>query len=266
MKSSSKRLFTVLMLFVAVAIFSMATVTASVASTPQVYATTEDSVEIETKYKKVSTYKITFNANGGKIGSKTKEIANIKKGSKIKKLPATPKRTGYVFKGWYTKKSGGTKVTVSARPAKNIILYAQWTKKASSKTLNAAEKKLVGTWSSVSSMGTFFSASGTSLGTAGGGSMTTYKSDGTYSHAFVIKIAYPGVSHYEEGLWSADGNTVKRVALKQQQSTDDGKTWKNLVPLRNPNVSQKYLLGTDERGHYIHIDPMSGPKLYKNEM
>ena len=116
----------------------------------------------------------------------------------------------------------------------------------------------------VSARGTFYTSSGTSVGTSGGGSMTTYKSDGTYVRAFLIQIAYPGLAHYEEGIWSANGDTIKRVALKQQQSTDDGKTWHYLIPLRNPNVSEKYILGTDEKGSYLHIDPSSGPKLYKN--
>ena len=44
-------------------------------------------------------------------------------------LPS-PTRTGYVFSGWYTAASGGTKIGnggASYTPAKNITLYAQWT-------------------------------------------------------------------------------------------------------------------------------------------
>ena len=36
---------------------------------------------------------------------------------------------GYAFAGWYTKKSGGTKVTASTKFAKGTKLYAHWAKK-----------------------------------------------------------------------------------------------------------------------------------------
>lgn len=43
-----------------------------------------------------------------------------------------PVRKGYVFKGWYTKKSGGTKITaakkVTITKGKTQKLYAQWSK------------------------------------------------------------------------------------------------------------------------------------------
>lgn len=40
----------------------------------------------------------------------------------------TAGRKGYVLKGWYTKKTGGTKVTTSTVINKDQTLYAQWTK------------------------------------------------------------------------------------------------------------------------------------------
>lgn len=40
----------------------------------------------------------------------------------------TAARKGYVLKGWYTKKSGGTKVTTATVIKKNQTLYAQWSK------------------------------------------------------------------------------------------------------------------------------------------
>ena len=72
------------------------------------------------------TLTITWNYNGGKIGKDTKTTTTIKKGAKIGKLPKTPTYTGYTFKGWYTKMTGGTKVTVSTKPAKDVTYYAQW--------------------------------------------------------------------------------------------------------------------------------------------
>jgi uncharacterized repeat protein (TIGR02543 family) len=38
-----------------------------------------------------------------------------------------PAKAGYAFKGWYTKKSGGTKITTKTKVTKNVAYYAQWT-------------------------------------------------------------------------------------------------------------------------------------------
>lgn len=46
------------------------------------------------------------------------------------KLPKTPVRSGYVFKGWYTKKEGGTKIKKNTVvPLTKKTYYAQWSKK-----------------------------------------------------------------------------------------------------------------------------------------
>lgn len=73
------------------------------------------------------TYKITYNANKGKLSTKSK---TVKYDSKIGTLKV-PKRSKYNFTGWYTKKKGGTQYTASMIYTKdgNITLYAQWTKK-----------------------------------------------------------------------------------------------------------------------------------------
>jgi len=135
---NSKRFLTLLIVFVSVLIFSMLTVSVAMASTVQTDTTTDKIIQIDTKYKQVPTYKVTWNGNGGKIGTKTTISTNIKKGAKIGKLP-TPKRTGYKFTGWYTAKSGGTKITKNTKVTKNVAYYAQWTKITES-------SKLVGHW------------------------------------------------------------------------------------------------------------------------
>ena len=70
--------------------------------------------------------KITWDANSGKIGKDKKKVISYNKGSKIKKLQ-TAKKTGHTFKGWYTKKSSGTKVTKKTKAKKNTTFYARWT-------------------------------------------------------------------------------------------------------------------------------------------
>jgi uncharacterized repeat protein (TIGR02543 family) len=77
----------------------------------------------------IRSYKATFNANKGKVSGKAKLTKSVKYKSKLGKLPA-PKRAGYKFKGWYTKKSGGTKIKAATKmPAKNVTYYAQWKRK-----------------------------------------------------------------------------------------------------------------------------------------
>lgn len=71
--------------------------------------------------------KVTFNANGGEISKKSKTVGKNKKYGKLPK----PKRKGYTFKGWYTKKKRGQKVTFKTKikKRKNHKLYAHWEKK-----------------------------------------------------------------------------------------------------------------------------------------
>jgi uncharacterized repeat protein (TIGR02543 family) len=70
---------------------------------------------------------VTFNANGGKVAGKSKSAVQVKKGAKIGKLPK-PVRSGHTFKGWYTKKSGGVKISKKYKVAKAQTLYARWVK------------------------------------------------------------------------------------------------------------------------------------------
>ena len=74
------------------------------------------------------TYKIKYNVNKGKkLKKKSKKIIFDKKYGKLPK----PKRKGYKFRGWYTKKKGGVKITAKKKmtTAKVHTLYARWKKK-----------------------------------------------------------------------------------------------------------------------------------------
>ena len=77
--------------------------------------------------------RITFKANGGKVGTAKTKTVKVKKGAKIGKLP-TAKRAGYTFKGWWTKKTDGKKITKKTKATKTTTYWAHWAKKASSKT------------------------------------------------------------------------------------------------------------------------------------
>ena len=84
-----------------------------------------DSPESSLNVEAVSGYTVTFNPNGGTCAVKK---ATVSYGAAYGTLP-TPKRTGYKFAGWYTAKSGGTKVTAktTVKTAANHTLYARWT-------------------------------------------------------------------------------------------------------------------------------------------
>jgi uncharacterized repeat protein (TIGR02543 family) len=73
------------------------------------------------------TYKVKFNVNKGKALSKSKRSKLVKKGKAIGTF-AKANRSGYAFKGWFTKKKGGKKITAKYIVRKNMTLYAHWEK------------------------------------------------------------------------------------------------------------------------------------------
>lgn len=90
--------------------------------------------------------KITYNVNGGTKLSAKKKTKQVSYGAKYGTL-VTPKRKGYTFTGWYTKKSGGTKITKTStvKITKATTLYAHWkkvtVKKASKPTLRSTKSR-----------------------------------------------------------------------------------------------------------------------------
>jgi len=84
------------------------------------------------------TYQVNFNANGGDVLQESKSVV---RGSAYQAMP-TPIRPGYHFAGWYTKASGGVKITEKTKVnlTANQTLYAHWStaavKAASTKSGN----------------------------------------------------------------------------------------------------------------------------------
>ena len=70
----------------------------------------------------ITKYTITLNPNGGEVDPTEIEV-NV--GSQVGTLP-TPTRTNYIFDGWYTALTEGTKVTSSTVPTGNDTYYAHW--------------------------------------------------------------------------------------------------------------------------------------------
>jgi uncharacterized repeat protein (TIGR02543 family) len=75
----------------------------------------------------VKTFTVTFNVNGGTALAAASKTKSVTYDAKYGTLPTTT-QTGYKLAGWYTAKTGGTKVSSSAIVAitANRTLYAHW--------------------------------------------------------------------------------------------------------------------------------------------
>ncbi len=84
---------------------------------------------------KANTYTVTYDANGGSV---TPTSASVTYDKTYDNLPK-PTRTGYTFDGWYTAKSGGTRIetTTKVTTDKNHTLYAHWTENTYTISFNA---------------------------------------------------------------------------------------------------------------------------------
>lgn len=84
--------------------------------------TTSDDAET-----KVGVYTVKFDPNNGSVSPTSKTVVYGYLYSRNGNLP-TPTRNGYTFTGWYTAKSGGTKITNSTKvtASSNHIIYAHW--------------------------------------------------------------------------------------------------------------------------------------------
>ena len=108
------------------------------------------SVPTPTITKPETRYTITFHANGGK-STGLKKVEKVA-GSKLGTLPV-PKKSGYEFLGWYTKKTAGILVTGNTKVTKNATYYAHWVKlpgKVSVKVKAIAKKKNRISWKKIS--------------------------------------------------------------------------------------------------------------------
>lgn len=92
----------------------------------RVFAKTAEKIQSDAQQKE--SYTVSFDARKGK---KVKTKLTLSTGDVYGKLPKTS-REGYEFKGWYTKKSGGVRITVKSvfTGTANQVLYAHWKKLA----------------------------------------------------------------------------------------------------------------------------------------
>ncbi len=72
-----------------------------------------------------ASYTVTFNSNGGSAV----KAQTVKNGAKASK-PASPTKSGYTFKGWYSDKSLAKAYDFNSTVRSNLTLYAKWTAKS----------------------------------------------------------------------------------------------------------------------------------------
>jgi uncharacterized repeat protein (TIGR02543 family) len=96
--------------------------TAASGGTPINTATTVTANTTYYAHWTINTYTITLNAQGGFVSPTTTPRTY---GAVVGTL-STPTRTGYVFEGWYTAASGGTKVAATTQVTGHVTYYAQW--------------------------------------------------------------------------------------------------------------------------------------------
>ena len=84
-----------------------------------------DNVEVKAIFEKDSPteFTITFDGNGGTLSVGSMTTTN----QKLASLPSASRSGSYSFDGWYTEKSGGTKITTDTVFSANTTVYAHWT-------------------------------------------------------------------------------------------------------------------------------------------
>ena len=133
---------------------------------------------VKLSWRPAQTLVVKLNANGGTLsGVAWKPVRKSAAVGSLKK----PTRAGYTFAGWYTKKSGGTKVSSKTKITKAVTFYAHWKAKKYTVTLKKTGK-----------------------GTVSGGGKKTYK-------AKITLVAKPASGYVFQG-WYKDGTLVSTKA------------------------------------------------------
>ena len=187
-----------------------------------------------------ASYLVTFDPNGGKV---SKESTAVTIGKPYGTLP-TPTRTGYSFDGWYTKETGGTKVTETTTVGTNppTKLYAHW----------IANKYLV-----------VFDANRGEFITAGGESVKTKQSTVTYGSKYNSMPTPTRTGGYKFAGWYTESTGGTEITSDTTVTT--AKThilyahW-SLTPARAPDSVELTMAETSVYGaEFSRRVSISGP-------
>lgn len=183
-----------------------------------------------------TTYKVSFNANGGKKVASTKKL---KTGQVYGALPKTS-RKGYTFLGWYTAKTKGTKVTAKTKFTRksNLTLYAHWKYTTYKITYKTQKGKLSGKYKKTYQMITK-----------------------------TFKLPTPKRTGYTFRGWSTSASKFKKVT-QIKKGTTGNKTfyawWKKntstttpskTTTYKAPGLTRKYVVGVDIPAEEYYMKP-----------
>ena len=91
--------------------------------------------------QKATAATVRFNANRGKV-SECGRVVSLNKAIGALPVPEAPR--GYTFKGWFTAKTKGSKITAATKVTKAMTVYAQWTAKKYRVVVEAFGGKVTG--------------------------------------------------------------------------------------------------------------------------
>lgn len=147
-------------------------------------------------------YTVKFQKNGGTKLSWDK--VTVQDSQRIGTLPKV-QRKGYTLKGWYTAKSGGSKISVSTRISKSQTLYAQWSKVKKPGRITSLSAKKVKKGKMKIAYRKVSGAAGYEI---------AYSSNSRFSKYTTYKINVKSASRTLSGLWKNQTYYVRVRAYK----------------------------------------------------
>ena len=167
---------------------------------------------------RINSYTVTFNANGGSVGTSS---MTRNYGVSLGSLP-TPSRTGHTFLGWYTSASGGSRVYESDAVTSSRTLYAHWQANTYTVTFNAN-----GGYSSCSYSRTY----GSQVGTLPTASRSGYVFKGWFTEAvggvqvYSSSTVYGNVTYYAHWATHAEELAATLGTANVEFATDSNAAW-----------------------------------------
>ena len=166
-------------------------------------------------------YTITFNANGGSLGTANPSNA-MAEGTTVGMLPV-PTRTGYTFVGWFTAAEGGEQISAETKVTSGVTYYAHWTTGGGSDDgTGGGSDDGTGGDGTGGDGGSDGGGTG-SGGTGGGGSVTPQPSDpAAYVLYDAVEGVVPAVATVYDGYLCRNGSLAGTIQVKVGKPGKDG--------------------------------------------
>ena len=212
-------------------------------------------------------YTITYNANGGSVSTSSAAVQNG-----LSLVLPTPTRAKFIFEGWFTASSGGTRIGSAGAthiPTQSRTLYAQWTQ-ASLSGLNPASLSRIGTTTASSVSNSTFTSSNANgsvsvtvpAGSLPNGTNVYFDLVGDFSRA---QSVLTGTNTYIISLvvsWLATDGTVPDTPANNPISvTISNSSIRNGMKVYGIVVGEVTLLGTATQDGTVTVSVYSDPEV-----